>query len=1137
MNNLGGRKRQRLGRNPPGFSRTRVTSGYEDDYNVVKTRELDIDVRGRQRVTYESTESGSKGWDRAKEWVVEDRDDFALDPTGEWYDEVVSNSIFEEGMQAKGEADQTKKRKKPKSEQARRPNIYWKTNYRSSFLRELLRAKGRGDARGQMACSECNETPQDDTKGEEGMLRCQECFLGDLLCRSCCVRRHEVLPFHVVERWNGEFFEVVSLKSLGLVVQLNHQSLRCVRPTDCHVQMRVLHTNGIHDVAIKFCGCNNQIPHYQQLLRRGLYPATVREHRIKTCATFQLLEALTLQSLTTKSGTYDFYRALERMSDAAGLNEIESRYKSLRMMIRQWKHLKLVIRSGYAHDPEPVTDEKLPEGCLTMKCPSCPHIGINLPDSWEDAASARKFLHMLCLCLDANFRLKSQLVSSHSRDPALSGNAGYMIGLMPYKEWTSEKGDADEISSCVSFNAIAKQNTKFSKGLRYTGVGGACCGRTDMVLAIANLTKGERYSVMDAVFCRAIKPFLGLLWFLRMQKWPGNEDTKIDQKHTTVIPAIGKLHEPGHHQDKQHKQFSLNLVRGAGHVDGEGMERIWGIHNALSNCTKTMGPGARQDTLESAFDFWNFLKYIAMGATLRTRYRDAVGERNKQRVAHDGLSDNLPAELVEKWTQMVDEWEQASYPKKQAANPFAVEGEFLSQREALTELDVEEEERVRRGGVRFHETGPAGLVVLALDIQDTQAKILEEMTRKDRTFTQTRKLTERRNALHKRIVAYEKLRSIYMPGLYQYLEETNQSHTPEDSMPELTKLWLPSDLPPDKVNKVALPELRAAEAKLQLARCYDALDGLRHTLRVKSRMMLFKNKNVRGQRDSGKSREVINRVVARAKTFVAKYRRARLAYHALAGPGDWEKTIRVLHNSDVRSMRDPALVKVGKGRQGTNEEEECAEAEVEPIAPSSPAQEGELDLIHPDRTEWEHRTVHGTGDTRKEISWIWTVQWRIQLEDGADENDNECLRAEWCKSLARVKRASEEVELVKEEMNRTAMFLDWRAREWEATIDKVSSVQGSLKEGMVAYAKKQAWIQRELRHSFIEKWKLPLSKQEPQDKMAGQKTGREAEAEASDVEQDDEEETIMADLARFWVEGDDGEGDDGVEDESEWEDE
>jgi hypothetical protein len=54
-----------------------------------------------------------------------------------------------------------------------------------------------------------------------------------------------------------------------------------------------------------------------------------------------------------------------------------------------------------------------------------------------------------------------------------------------------------KISTCVGLQALAKMNSKFSRGLRYTGVGGVMCGRSEMImpLGIGNLQKGERYAL------------------------------------------------------------------------------------------------------------------------------------------------------------------------------------------------------------------------------------------------------------------------------------------------------------------------------------------------------------------------------------------------------------------------------------------------------------------------------------------------------------------------------------------------------------------------------------------------------------------------------------------------------------------
>ncbi len=73
----------------------------------------------------------------------------------------------------------------------------------------------------------------------------------------------------------------------------------------------------------------------------------------------------------------------------------------------------------------------------------------------------------------------------------------------------------------------------------------------------------------------------------------------------------------------------------------------------------------------------------------------------------------------------------------------------------------------------------------------------------------------------------------------------------------------------------------------------------------------------------------------------------------------------------------------------------------------------------------------GTGETRKEISWIWKTV-RQTLDDNEDSN---ILRAEWARSRARVRRASEEVMLLREEMRRVLESLEFKASWWDSNYD------------------------------------------------------------------------------------------------------
>lgn len=250
---------------------------------------------------------------------------------------------------------------------------------------------------------------------------------------------------------------------MGLCIQLGHVSLRCNNYEPCPLNFRVLHTNGIHNVSIRYCGCEGALSKHQQLLRRGFYPAT--QLNVKTCASFQLLELLHLLALTSKASTFDFYRALEKATNNTGLHSSKStsRYRGLLRMSLQWRHLKLLKRGGRAHHPSGIAGTL--DGELAVVCPSCPIPGINIPSDWEDTpeesecvnlswihlplplTASSRYLYAKILCMDANFRLKNQLVSSFSSDPGLGIGMAYMVPRVPYDRYVLSRTHDDDVSS------------------------------------------------------------------------------------------------------------------------------------------------------------------------------------------------------------------------------------------------------------------------------------------------------------------------------------------------------------------------------------------------------------------------------------------------------------------------------------------------------------------------------------------------------------------------------------------------------------------------------------------------------------------------------------------------------------------
>ncbi|PPR05446.1 hypothetical protein CVT24_007945, partial [Panaeolus cyanescens] len=1081
-----------------------------DDFNTIQATEAEVVRKSKSNnpstgIVKTANDApiviSDDAWASASSWSALDSTEFALDPANSaWYDEELQRGVMDEprppNLVSAG------KKKKKRSDVSTKPNVVWKHLYLSSYLDEILRHSGRGDFVAE-SCNDCVALKRPQIGKAE--YRCSsECFLQDLTCKDCCVRRHKRLPLHRIQKWNGTTFESVSLKSLGLRVQLGHASMKCTVPLVCHSNMTVLHTNGMHEVCFEYCSCGKGTPIHIQLLRRRFYPAT--QLVIKTCATFELLRLLHKISLTTKCGMYDLYRALEKVTNSTGVGKPKSLYRTLYRMFLQWCHLHMMKWAGRAHDPGGPNATK--PGGLGVVCPSCPWIGINLPEGWDKVPPGKQFLYMLFTAMDANFRLKNQLVSSYKQDPGLGAGLAYMVPPQEHDAYALKNATQDDVSSCVGFQAIAQANTRFSKGLRYTGVGAVICARSEMVLplGVGNLQKGERFCNMDYIFVSGIRNFLDLTvilisydiacqWFINFRSriaqpnWPENLKRPDGIK---LVPAIPKLHEPMHKQDN-HQGYSLNHVKGAGNTDGEGLERIWGPHNAVGKVTQGASPGTRLLIIDIHFGWWNWLKYIGLGLMLFHRYRAAVATRNIQREAHDSFTKNIKAEVVASWTNMCETWDEDESVPKQAKNPFDTEGTSMTEAQVQKELDEEENSRVKNGRIARSDTPPHAFVTMALNIENTQRQLLSQIKSKALPLEGKKSLRDQRLRLSEAIKAWELLVSIYMPGLLRYKATLkDQSNDPEK--PETHRIWLPSYFSPAERVWVCVEELPGIEEKLRTSHCYDSLNELRNSLRIKDRLVNWKNRNIRGQRDGTRSRAIIDRIHQRARQAAQKYRVSRQAKLALSGAGEWEKNLRLLREVDIRTYREPEPLPLATARPGTvtsevqSSSDSAAEDSNMDVDKADPAPffSGEDPHAQPTR---ERTQKDGTGESRKVLSWIWLMEKEEGMDKSADPDtvsdpaEDTILRSEWAKSRSRVNRAIEEVDLLKEEMRRILEFLDWKSK-WWLSVSSSRSGEAALQEGLLAYATSQASLQKKLSRDFQALWMSSLD-EKPRMKFPG----------------------------------------------------
>lgn len=128
--------------------------------------------------------------------------------------------------------------------------------------------------------------------------------------------------------------------------------------------------------------------------------------------------------------------------------------------------------------------------------------------------------------------------------------------------------------------------------------------------------------------------------------------------------------------------------------------------------------------------------------------------------------------------------------------------------------------------------------------------------------------------LKTRVQSWEQLCAIYMPGLLQLLTDFSANSAAVwdfNPNPEDVDLWLPSQVPENRQHAVCAENILEMELKLRTAPCIASLDNLRHVLHVKTHMVYYKNKNISGQRDSTRSRSIIDRVHQHAFRQVQKY--------------------------------------------------------------------------------------------------------------------------------------------------------------------------------------------------------------------------------------------------------------------------
>lgn len=144
--------------------------------------------------------------------------------------------------------------------------------------------------------------------------------------------------------------------------------------------VRVVHTNGIHNLCLVTCECNGRSSH-MDLAHAGFLPTTFSQYR--TLFSTAVLDDYRISNLECKSSISQYWQKLCRQTDSTHHpGHMLNLTRELGRLSRLWRWTKKTKWAGYGHNKEDPMDPKA--GALAIYCSTCPQPAVNLPSGWQE---------------------------------------------------------------------------------------------------------------------------------------------------------------------------------------------------------------------------------------------------------------------------------------------------------------------------------------------------------------------------------------------------------------------------------------------------------------------------------------------------------------------------------------------------------------------------------------------------------------------------------------------------------------------------------------------------------------------------------------------------------------------------------
>ncbi|KAI5983613.1 hypothetical protein EDC04DRAFT_2616104 [Pisolithus marmoratus] len=115
-----------------------------------------------------------------------------------------------------------------------------------------------------------------------------------------------------------------------------------------------------------------------------------------------------------------------------------------------------------------------------------------------------------------------------------------------------------------------------------------------------------------------------------------------------IVPAVGKFHLAAH-KLSCFPRYSLNFIKGAGHLDGEILETLWAPFNKISPTVRSMTQAHRQEVYDDHMRDSNWKKLVGMVPSLLKIYKNSNKCLEEMNQAYEQLTAVLDPDKVARW--------------------------------------------------------------------------------------------------------------------------------------------------------------------------------------------------------------------------------------------------------------------------------------------------------------------------------------------------------------------------------------------------------------------------------------------------------------------------------------------------------